>query len=450
MAQLFANAARSTLTASITAGSTQLQINPADQALFPVATGADWFKVALEDSSGNLEFMQVQRAVGQSLLTISARAAEDATKFPARAFVAGSLVELRMTAADLASSIAHPGVASGAHAASAISVTPAGAIAATNVQAALQELDGEKADAAATASALSGKVSLTGAETIAGVKTFSSSPVVPAATSSGQAVPKQQLDAATRADLSALSVTVAANAMTCALPAEVLSFRSTTPNDGAVFARTYAGGSLTVPSGATLGTTNGAPARLVWGLIDNAGTPEPFVINVAGTANLDETTLINTTAISGSANSANTFYAQANRSSVAFRIRGWCDITQVTAGTWATAPSKVTGASAQTLKPIQGRGRVPQNVLASRAFGVTYTNTTGYEIFVHVNIQWTSGVGAARLTVDGVNYDGPVFSGVNQTSQVNVPVPPDGTYTFNGTNSIGFTFLGWNESRVTL
>ena len=150
MAQLFANAARSTLTASITAGSTQLQINPADQALFPVATGADWFKVALEDTSGNLEFMQVQRAVGQSLLTISARATEDAAKFPARAFVAGSLVELRMTAADLASSIAHPGVASGAHAASAIAVTPAGGISATTVQAALVELDAEKQDKAGT------------------------------------------------------------------------------------------------------------------------------------------------------------------------------------------------------------------------------------------------------------------------------------------------------------
>ena len=147
MAQLFANAARSTLTASITSSSTQLQINPADQALFPVATGADWFKVALEDSSGNLEYMRVQRAVGQSLLTITERATEDATKFPARSFVAGSLVELRMTAADLASSIAHPSVGTGAHAATAISVTPAGGISASTVQAALQELDAEKLDA---------------------------------------------------------------------------------------------------------------------------------------------------------------------------------------------------------------------------------------------------------------------------------------------------------------
>lgn len=146
MAQLFANAARSTLTASITSSSTQLQINPADQAFFPVATGADWFKVALEDSSGNLEYMFVQRAVGQSLLTITERATEDAAKFPARAFVSGSLVELRMTAADLASSIAHPSVGSGAHAASAISFTPVGGLTAATVEAALSELDTDKQD----------------------------------------------------------------------------------------------------------------------------------------------------------------------------------------------------------------------------------------------------------------------------------------------------------------
>lgn len=188
MAQLFANAARSTLTASITSSSTQLQINPADQALFPVATGADWFKVALEDSSGNLEYMRVQRAVGQSLLTITERATEDATKFPARSFVAGSLVELRMTAADLASSIAHPSVGTGAHAATAISVTPAGGISASTVQAAIEELDAEKAAASDVATALSGKASL-GANTFTGAQTLPGN-----ATGSLDAIPKQQFD----------------------------------------------------------------------------------------------------------------------------------------------------------------------------------------------------------------------------------------------------------------
>lgn len=146
MAQLFANAARSTLVASVTSTATQLSINPADQGLFPVATGADFFKVALQDTSGNIEYVKVQRAVGQSILDVftGGRATEDSAKFPARAFNAGSLVELRMTAADLASSIAHPGQATGAHAATAIANTPAGGIAATTVQDAIDELDTEK------------------------------------------------------------------------------------------------------------------------------------------------------------------------------------------------------------------------------------------------------------------------------------------------------------------
>lgn len=49
---------------------------------------------------------------------------------------------------------------------------------------------------AGTARTTLGAVGLTGNETIAGVKTFSSSPVVPSATTSGQAVNKGQLDAA--------------------------------------------------------------------------------------------------------------------------------------------------------------------------------------------------------------------------------------------------------------
>lgn len=242
MAQLFANAARSTLTASITSSSTQLQINPADQALFPVATGADWFKVALEDSSGNLEYMRVQRAVGQSLLTITERATEDATKFPARAFVAGSLVELRMTAADLAASIAHPSVGTGAHAATAISVTPAGGISATTVQAALQELDTEKANASDVANALDSKAST-------GANTFTGAQVLPGnAVNDLEAVPKQQMDVAVAGAVPAGAVQ--AFAMSSA-PAGWLK-----ANGAAVSRTTYA--ALFVAIGETYGVGDGS------------------------------------------------------------------------------------------------------------------------------------------------------------------------------------------------
>jgi hypothetical protein len=152
MAQLYANGARSVLVSSITSTSTALQIDPAHEGLFPVAAGADWFKVAVEDSSGNIEYIKVQRATGQAVLTVMSggRAIEDSAKFPARLFSAGAVVQLRLTAADLAASIAHPSIATDAHDASAISFIPSGSIAADDVQEAIQELDSEKVAVSAT------------------------------------------------------------------------------------------------------------------------------------------------------------------------------------------------------------------------------------------------------------------------------------------------------------
>lgn len=145
MAQLFTNDARSKLTGPITSTSLSLLIDPTDQARFPIATGANWFKIKLEDASGNIEYVRVQRASGSSTLTVAStgeRGYEEPTKFPAASWPAGVAVELIATAADLQASLAHPSVSTDAHDASAISFTPAGSIAATEVQAAIEELDG--------------------------------------------------------------------------------------------------------------------------------------------------------------------------------------------------------------------------------------------------------------------------------------------------------------------
>ncbi|MGC3944598.1 MAG: hypothetical protein QM762_08775 [Chryseolinea sp.] len=162
MAQLFANAARSVLTSSITNSAMALQIDPADQQFFPVAAGSDYFKVALQDQTGNIEYVKVQRAVGQSILTVTTggRAVEDSANFPARAFNAGALVELRMTAADLVATIGHPSQASNAHQASAIGFTAGGGIASSNVQDALAELDTEKLSV--SGGTVNGSVQVTG------------------------------------------------------------------------------------------------------------------------------------------------------------------------------------------------------------------------------------------------------------------------------------------------
>lgn len=96
--------------------------------------------------------------------------------------VQGAIEELDADGvADAAALAAHLVDAVDAHDASAISNVPAGNIAATTVQAAINELDTEKA-------ADSAVVHLTGAQTIADVKTFSSAPVMSAGATIGTAV----------------------------------------------------------------------------------------------------------------------------------------------------------------------------------------------------------------------------------------------------------------------
>jgi hypothetical protein len=78
--------------------------------------------------------------------------------------------------------------------------------------------------------------------------------------------------------------------------------------------------------------------------INHAGTIEAAVVNIAGGRDLSETGLISTTAISGSATANNVIYSTTARTSVAYRVVGYVESTQATAGTWATAPSTVQGA----------------------------------------------------------------------------------------------------------
>jgi len=141
MSQLFTNAARSLLQASILSTDTSLTVEAAKADLFPVANTTDWFKATLQDSSGNIEIVRVNtRAAASAIFTI-VRAQEGTT---ARAYVAGSVVGLRITAADVQASIATAANLAAAGGAALVGNTPAGNIAASTVQAAINELDAEK------------------------------------------------------------------------------------------------------------------------------------------------------------------------------------------------------------------------------------------------------------------------------------------------------------------
>jgi hypothetical protein len=202
----------------------------------------------------------------------------------------------------------------------------------------------------------------------------------------------------------AIGAAIAANALTATLNPCKLDFRSATLTTGVPNNRSVASAlSLVVPSGATLGTIAATAARLALLAIDNAGTVELAVTNLAGGLNLDETTLISTTAISAASTAANVIYSTTARASVPFRVIGFIDITEATAGTWATAPTAVQGIGGQALAAMSslGYGQTYQNVTASRAVATTYYNTTGRPIAVSVTSTITS-LSVLQGVVNGV------------------------------------------------
>lgn len=108
MPQRFANLARAILAASITDTDVTLTLDTVANAdLFPVAnTGTasvpaatDWFKATLQDAANNVEIIYVRtRALGSAVLSDVLRGQEGTT---ARAFTAGTVVGLRVTAMDM-------------------------------------------------------------------------------------------------------------------------------------------------------------------------------------------------------------------------------------------------------------------------------------------------------------------------------------------------------------
>jgi hypothetical protein len=117
MAQKFAIAARSALSAGIGPTATSFSVTLSNADLFPIAdtnsnavgtVGKDWFKVVLEDANHNIEIVYVRtRALGSATFSNVLRGQEGTT---ARSYIAGSIVGLRHTSNDLADAIS---VASG-------------------------------------------------------------------------------------------------------------------------------------------------------------------------------------------------------------------------------------------------------------------------------------------------------------------------------------------------
>jgi len=231
-----------------------------------------------------------------------------------------------------------------------------------------------------------------------------------------------------------LAASINANALTITLKAgNTVDFRSSSLTSGVVNRRAVAADvSVVVSSGSTLGTVNGVAARLAVLAIDNAGTVEVAVCNMSGGVNLDETGLISTTAISGSSNSATTIYSTTARTNLPYRVAGFIDITETTAGTWATAPTTVQGAGGEAFTAMSSSGYGQKWQTVTRTSGTPYVNDTGRPITV------IAGYGAAitqtfTAVVNGVTVASCVTV-ANNSGSTTIPIPPGSTYTMTVTS----------------
>ena len=238
-----------------------------------------------------------------------------------------------------------------------------------------------------------------------------------------------------------ISASVASNALTVTLGATTLDFRSATLGDGTVNTRVISSPvSMTVSSGSTLGSVNGQASRIIVLAIDNAGTVEVAVVNLAGGVNLDETGVISTTAEggAGAADSANVIYSTTARTNVPYRVLGFVESTQATAGTWATAPSLVSGTGGMVLAAMQSVGFGQTYQVVTRTAGVTYYNTTGKPLVLHCNINTTGASGSTSVQFNG---GGPAFlvaNGAAGTGPVSaggcIFIPPFNSYVLSDLN----------------
>jgi hypothetical protein len=234
-----------------------------------------------------------------------------------------------------------------------------------------------------------------------------------------------------------VSATVAANALTVNLAAANIDFRSATLTSGTVTRRTGSAISVVVPSTATLGTVNAIQSRIMVLALDNAGTVELAVVNLAGGTSLTETGVISTTAISVAATSSSVVYSTTARTNIAYRVVGFVESTQATAGTWATAPSLIQGMGGEAVGDMSslGYGQTWQDVTGSRSSATTYYNTTGRPIQVAI----VAGTFISPVSVGGVT----IYAGVSVNNvSASFIVPPGMAY--SATTSGGHN---WYELR---
>jgi hypothetical protein len=248
-----------------------------------------------------------------------------------------------------------------------------------------------------------------------------------------------------------LNCSTASNALTCAVkdrngndPSSaspvILAFRDPTITGGDPIPRAITGAlSVTVPSGATVGTVSNQANRFWVADFDNAGTPVLCVynsLNAAGPSIVawDETSLASGTAIAGGSNSSQTWYCSGAVTAKSFRILGYVESTQATAGTWSSAPSKI-----QLFGPgVKRPGETVQVANASIAGGSV--STTAFSVIANTTIGITPSSAANLISISAF---GDMQVAASQSGAIRVSLGA-----VNNVNLFGST-ASWNNGAAS-
>ena len=238
-----------------------------------------------------------------------------------------------------------------------------------------------------------------------------------------------------------ITASVAASALTVTLNPTILDFRASPLTSGTVTTIAVpAAISVTIPSTSTMGTVSAVQSRIVVIAINNAGTVELAAVNISGGSVLDETTLITTTAAAAAGNSATAYYSTTARTGVAYRVVGYVESTQATAGTWATAPSTLQGYGGQALAAMSSLGYGQTWQAVTRTASTTYYNTTGKPITAQVACG-NAVSGSFNPVINGIGF-GTATSPAGVGQIVTLLLPPGCSYSWTGTGS-----ASWSELR---